>query len=155
MDREDRIKVLESCELFKGIEATDIEKIAALCQAKTCEAGEYVFHQGDFGGELYFIAQGRIILERSVSMDARQGSIVIGIFGKKKVIGCWSGLLAEPHNLMSSAHCEQPTKLLILKASELRGMMVGNREFGFKILENLCFLLRNRIKEAYGALEKI
>jgi len=155
MDHDDKIKVLASCELFKDLEATDIEKIAALCQAKTCEPGEYLFRQGDFGEELYFIAEGRVILERSVSMDARHGSVVIGIFGRRRVIGCWSGLLAEPHNLMSSAHCEQPTKLLVLRASELREMMVSNREFGFKVLENLCFLLRNRIKEAYGALEKI
>jgi hypothetical protein len=28
-------------------------------------------------------------------------------------------------------------------------------EFGFKALENLCLSLRDRIKGAYGAMEKI
>jgi hypothetical protein len=33
-------------------------------------------------------------------------------------------------------------------------MMTKNTEFGFNLLEKLCFLLRDRIQAAYGALEK-
>jgi CRP/FNR family cyclic AMP-dependent transcriptional regulator len=155
MDRSETESILEGCEFFKGLEKNDIKKIAALCQEENYEAGEYVFRQGDFGEHLYIISQGRVFLERSADLGTRKGSVVIGILGKGRVFGCWSTLLDEPHTLMSSAASEKDTRVLVMKGSDLRDMMVQNIEFGFSILERLCFLLRNRIQDAYGALEKI
>ncbi|UCF57996.1 MAG: cyclic nucleotide-binding domain-containing protein [Deltaproteobacteria bacterium] len=148
-------QVLESCEFFKGLEQSSIEKIASLCQVETYEPGEYVFRQGDFGEHLYIIADGHIFLERSMDMGTRHGSVVIGILGKGRVFGCWSTLLDEPHNLMSSATCQKPTKVVAIKGSDLRQLMLGSTKLGFKVLERLCFLLRDRIQGAYGAMEKI
>ncbi len=34
-------------------------------------------------------------------------------------------------------------------------MMMDNSKLGFNILERLCFLLRDRLQAAYGAMEKI
>jgi hypothetical protein len=56
---------------------------------------------------------------------------------------------------MSSAACQKPTRLLVLRGTDLRKMMQENRALGFTILEKLCFLLRDRIEGAYGAMEKI
>jgi hypothetical protein len=47
------------------------------------------------------------------------------------------------------------SKVLVIKGAVLRRMMIENRELGFNILERLCFLLRDRIQSAYGAMEKI
>jgi hypothetical protein len=70
-------------------------------------------------------------------------------------LGCWSTLLGESHILMSSACCHTPTQILCLKGSDLRDLMFTSTDLGFNILEKLCFLLRDRIQAAYGALEKI
>lgn len=155
MKRSEIEEVLISCEFFKGLEQRNIEEIASLCQVETYEPGEYVFIQGDFGEHLYVIAEGHIFLERSMDMGARQGSAVIGILGKGRVFGCWSTLLGEPHNLMSSATCQKPTKVVSMKGSDLRQLMLDSTELGLKVLERLCFLLRDRIQGAYGAMEKI
>ena len=155
MERRDIVRGLEASEFFKDLEKSEIEKIAGLCQVETYRAGEYVFRQGDVGENLYVIAEGRIFLERSVDLDTRKGNVVIGILGKGRVFGCWSTLLDEPHNLMSSATSEKMTKVLVMKGAALRKVMLSNMEIGFNILEKLCFLLRNRIREAYGAMEKI
>jgi CRP/FNR family cyclic AMP-dependent transcriptional regulator len=56
---------------------------------------------------------------------------------------------------MSSAASEKVTKVLAIKGVNLREVMLGNIDIGFNILERLCFLLRNRIQGAYGAMEKI
>ena len=111
MDRSDIEHVLESCELFKGLEKKDIEKIASLCHWDTYKAGESVFRQGDLGEYLYVIAEGNLFLKRSMNLGMRKGSVVIGILGKGRAFGCWSTLLGEPHNLMSSATCQKPTKV--------------------------------------------
>ena len=155
MDRSHILHVLESCELFSGLEKDDIEMIAALCKEKKYKAGEYIFRQGDFGEYLYVIADGNILLERSRTLGAAKGAAVIGVLGKGKALGCWSTLLGESCNHMASAACQKPTKVVAIQGADLRGMMVGSKEFGFRVLENLCFLLRDRIQGAYGAFERI
>ena len=155
MDRSEIQGVLESCEFFKGFEKSNIEKIADLSRLEFYEAGDYVFRQGDFGDCIYIIAEGQVVLERSVDLGARKGSAVIGMLGKGRVFGCWSTLLDEPHNLMSSVHCVKPARLLVITGADLREMMLHNTSLGFNVLERLCFLLRDRIQGAYGAMEKI
>ncbi len=148
-------KVLENCEFFRGLEAGHIKQVADLCRVETCEAGRHVFHQGDFGDNIYIIVEGSVYLERERDLGSRKGVAVIGLLGKGRVLGCWSTLLGEPHHLMSSACCRKETTLLTIKGSDLRDMMVSDTKLGFNLLERLCFLLRDRIEGAYGAMEKI
>ena len=148
-------KNLEGCEFFQGLEKDTIKKIAGLCQVEIFEPGQYVFRQGDFGEHIYVIAEGHVLLERAVDLGKGKGSVVIGILGKGRVFGCWSTLLGEPHNLMSSASCQKQTKIIVMKGVDIRKLMMENQELGFSVLERLCFLLRDRIEGAYGAMEKI
>ncbi len=147
--------VLEACEFFKGLEQKNLEQIARLCRVEECGPGQYLFRQGDFGDRIYILAEGQVFLERAVDLGTRKGNVEVGRLGKGKVLGCWSTLLGEAHNLMSSACCRKQTRVLVLKGEELRAMMVKDRSFGFTVLERLCFLLRNRIQGVYGAMEKI
>ncbi|MBW1913278.1 MAG: cyclic nucleotide-binding domain-containing protein, partial [Deltaproteobacteria bacterium] len=122
---------------------------------ETYNAGEYIFRQGDFGEQVYIITDGHVFLERAMDLGARKGNAVIGLLGKGRAFGCWSTLLNEPQNLMSSAICKKDTRILVIKGSDLRDVMLSNSDLGFNILERICFLLRDRIQGAYGAMEKI
>ena len=155
MNRAEIQEVLTACEFFKGFEKMDLEKIAGLCRIETYEPGDVIFRQGDFGDHIYIIADGHVFLERSMDLGMRKGSVVIGVLGRGRVLGCWSTLLGEPHNLMSSASCQKPTKLVTLLGNDLREMMINDFQFGFNVLERLCFVLRDRIQGAIGAMEKI
>ncbi len=155
MDNAQIEQVLRDCEFFKGLDASTVSRIAALCEADTYESGEYIFQQGDFGEHLHVIARGHVFLERSMDLGGRKGSVVIGTLGRGRVLGCWSTLLGEPHFLMSSATCQKPTTAIRLRGADLREIMVADRALGFHVLEKFCFLLRDRIQGAYGALERI
>ena len=155
MNRSEIERVLATCELFKGLGKNDIGKIASLCHIETHKAGEKLFTQGDFAEQIYVIAEGHIFLERSVDLGIRKGTAVIGMLGKGRACGCWSTLLNEPHNLMSSGTCQKPTKVVVMSGADLRKMMLSNIGLGFNVLERLCFLLRDRIQGAFGAMEKI
>jgi CRP/FNR family cyclic AMP-dependent transcriptional regulator len=155
MERSEIETALENCELFKGLERSAIEKVATVCRMRTYKTGAHLFRQGDFGEHLYVISKGQVFLERSVDLDTKKGKVVIGLLGVGRALGCWSTLLGEPHNLMSSATCQQPTEVVVLTGEALRSMMLENAAFGFRVLEKLCFLLRDRIQGAYGAMEKI
>lgn len=155
MEQQDIKEILEGCEFFKGLEESYMEKIGGLCQVRNYEPGEYVFSQGDFGEYLYVIAEGNVSLERSMDLGTRNGNAVIGLLGKGRAMGCWSTLLGQPHNLMSSAVCRKPTTVVSIKGRDLRDMMMGDHDLGFSLMESLCFLLRDRLHGALGAMENI
>jgi CRP/FNR family cyclic AMP-dependent transcriptional regulator len=155
MDEKRISPILESCELFKGLDKTSIGEITGLCLMRSFDPGEFIFQQGDFGEHIYIIEDGNVSLERFVDLGQRKGRAVIDLLGKGRALGCWSTLLDEPHNLMASAICQKPTTVVILNGADLRKMMVQNKDLGFYVMEKLCFLLRERIQAAYGAMEKI
>lgn len=155
MDRTEIEDILQKSEFFKELEGDEIRRISDICQAEDYECGEYVFQQGDYGENIYVIVRGQVFLEVKTNIGARKGNVVISTLGKGRVLGCWSTLLDDAHILMSSAVCQKPTAVIAIKGEDLRKIMVENRELGFHILERLCFLLRDRIQCAYGALEKI
>ncbi|MBN2059313.1 MAG: cyclic nucleotide-binding domain-containing protein [Deltaproteobacteria bacterium] len=150
----DVINTLENCELFKGLKKGSVESIAVLSEEENYRPGEYIFRQGDFGNRIYIIAEGNISLEREIDLGTRKGKMVIGTLGKGRAFGCWSCLLGEPQSLMSSAICRKSTRLFCIGGSELRTVMVSKIEIGFHIMERICFLLRDRVRGAYGAMEK-
>lgn len=155
METEEIQQALATSEFFKGFDSENINAISGICTVKACESGEFLFRQGDFGEHLYVIIEGQIHLERSMDFGQRKGSVVIESLGKGRILGCWSTLLNAPHVLMSSANCQRPTRVLAVKGSQLHHMMTQNTDLGFNVLERLCFLLRDRIQAAYGAMEKI
>ena len=155
MDRLGIQSILKDCEFFKKFEEQDLGGIADLCRLNSYKIGEYIFRQGASGENLYVIMDGHVVLERSINLGTRKGSVVIKMLGKGKLFGCWSRLLDDSQNFMSSAVCDKPTRVLVLKGTALRAMMNNDAEFGFKMLQRLCFLLRDRIQWAYGAMEKI
>ena len=71
------------------------------------------------------------------------------------MLGSWATLLGQPHLLMSSAVCQKPTLLLVMRGGDLRNLMLSNKALGFHVMEKFCFLLKDRIQAAYGAMEKI
>ncbi|UCG99798.1 MAG: cyclic nucleotide-binding domain-containing protein [Deltaproteobacteria bacterium] len=149
------VDVLGNCELFRGLNRDEIEKIARLAHIEMYEAGENILNQGDFGDRLYIIAEGHVFLERSIDLGTRKGNAIISLLGRGRALGCWSTLLGEAHTLLSSAICRKPTKVVVIKGLALREMMLDNFQLGFKVLERLCFILRDRIQGAYGAMENI
>jgi len=155
MDKKEIERAVEACNFFRGLQQEDIRKVATLCKDQSFDIGDFVFRQGDLGESLFIIADGQVYLERATDLGTRKGTVVIDIMGKGRFLGCWSTILGESHILMSSACCQTPTKIVTFKGADLRTLMHDNGEFGFNILERLCFLLRERIQAAYGALEKI
>ena len=146
---------LQSCGFLKNISTAHLDTIADFCNIDTYKAGAYVFQQGDFGEDLYIIVDGYIFLERAMDIGSHKGSVVIDALGKGRTLGCWSTLLDEPHVLMSSASCQKDSTVIRLKGRQLRKCMEEDTPFGFFMLERLCFLLRERIQAAYGAMDKI
>jgi CRP-like cAMP-binding protein len=152
---DETIGVLKNSKFFRNLSDDAISKVAPLCRQVTFAPGESVFKQGDCGEHLYIIVEGQVHLERSINMGRRKGRALIDALGKGRILGCWSALLGEPHILMSTARCQKPTTMLELTGRDLRQMMTKESGFGFDMMERLCFLLRDRIQAAYGAMDRL
>ena len=148
-------KALEGCDFFRGLEKPHLQEIVDLGRLEEYEPGQYIYKQGESGEWMFLIAEGHVHLERSLDLGTKKGSVVIAMLGKGKVFGCWSTLLGKPHKYMSSASCPKRTRVIALKGSDLRAMMLRNSSMGFTVLENLCLTLRERIQGVYGAMERI
>ncbi|HSO17962.1 MAG TPA: cyclic nucleotide-binding domain-containing protein, partial [Desulfosarcina sp.] len=146
---------LQACGFLKNISSEHLDTIAEFCSIDRYPAGAYVFRQGDLGEDLFIIIDGYVFLERAMDIGSHKGSVVIDALGKGRTLGCWSTLLGEPHVLMSSASCQKDSTVVRLKGGRLRKCMEEDTPFGFFMLERLCFLLRERIQAAYGAMDKI
>lgn len=146
---------LQSSQFLENISPAHLATISGFCTIDHYPAGTYVFRQGDFGEDLFIIVDGYIFLERAMDIGKHKGSVVIDALGKGRTLGCWSTLLGEPHVLLSSANCQKDSTVIRLKGRLLRKCMQEDTPFGFFMLERLCFLLRDRIQAAYGAMDKI
>ncbi len=155
MEKEEMRAAMAGCEFFEGLQMTDLNKLVPLCNMRHYKSGEAVFTQGEVGEYLYVIVSGQVVLERAIDLGVRKGRVTIEALEKGRVLGCWATLLGEQHILMSSAICQKPTHLLTLRGADLRLLMHSNKDLGFNVMEKFCFLLRDRVQAAYGALEKI
>jgi CRP-like cAMP-binding protein len=155
MEQPDIQRALEGCEFFKGLRASQVERIAAICRIQRADAGETLYRQGDLGDDLFILVEGQVVLERAISIGERRGTVAVAILGKGRVFGCWATLLNEPHVLMLSAVCRKPALLVTFKGTELRRLMAADMQLGFDLLEKLCFLLRERLQLALGAIENL
>jgi CRP-like cAMP-binding protein len=155
MDTSETQDIIENCELFKGLNTVELEGITKLSQVEVYEAGEKILNQGDFSDKLYIIAEGHVFLERSIDLGTRNGNVTIGLLGRGRALGCWSTLLGEVYPLMSSAICKEHTKVVVIRGPALREMILSDFHLGFKVMERLCSILRDRIQGIYGAMEKI
>jgi signal-transduction protein with cAMP-binding, CBS, and nucleotidyltransferase domain len=154
MKSDEIIQFLQNSRFFGNLAHGSICKVASLCREAAFATGESVFKQGDSGEHLYIIVEGQVHLERTINMGNRKGSLVIDTLGKGRTLGCWSAVLGEPHALMSTATCQNPTVLLMINGCDLRQMMMEKSSFGFEMMERLCFLLRDRLQAAYGAMDR-
>lgn len=155
MQTEEVRSILEACEFFNGLDSGQLAGIIPICRPCRFEAGESIYRQGAAGEEIFIIAEGLVTLERAVSVGPRKGTVPVAVLGRGKIIGCWSTLLSEPHLLMLSAVCRKTAVLLAINGAELRRRMTADILLGFRILEKLCLLLRDRVQATLGAMDNL
>ena len=155
MDQELTAEALASCGFFEDLVGEVLTEIAKLGRQESYAAGEQVFAQGEQGEFLYIVCEGSVCLERQSDLGGRRSSAALALVGKGRAFGAWSNLLGEPHELMTTAICQKPTTVVAINGTELRRVMLANQEFGFEVLQRLCFLLRDRLQTALGVHEKM
>jgi len=147
---------LKTCELFSLLNEEEIQvlvtSLATACKVEAYEAGSHIFEQGEHNARLYVIADGQVLLQRSINVGDRTAMWPLGLLGKGRAMG-WSALLYGPRYVTASAICQKPTQVISIEGTSLRLLLEKQPEMGFKIMDRLACMLGERLRAAYNTME--
>ena len=150
------IEALRNCELFASLDKEELKTLTIalvpVCDVHAYPAGERIFEQGEYSGRLYIIAEGQVLLQRSVNLGDRTAMWPLGPLSRGRATG-WSSLLYGARSLTASAICQKPTRVISVEGTNLRSILEKQPEIGFKVMDRLAALLGERLRTAYNTME--
>jgi CRP-like cAMP-binding protein len=143
-------QVLRRCEVFVGLDDSDLEKIAGLpsWRRTTYGAGESVFCENDVAKDFYILEEGEVRLV--VASGKGRGTkepvrVSVDTITKGDVFG-WSSLVA-PHSRNMSAICARPSTILSITGTELSRLMDHNDSLGYEVMKSLVRVIGKRLRD--------
>jgi CRP/FNR family cyclic AMP-dependent transcriptional regulator len=145
----DLLSVLRRCEVFVGLDDSDLEKIARLpsWQRKTHSAGEFIFHENAVAKDFYILEEGEVRLVVALHKEGTKEltQIPVDTITKGDVFG-WSSLVA-PHSRNMSALCVRPSSILAITGAELSKLMDCNHSLGYEVMKSLVRVVGRRLRD--------
>ncbi len=143
-------QVLRRCEVFVGLDDSDLEKIASLpsWQRNTYGAGESVFRENDVAKDFYILEEGEVrlvVASRKGRGTKEPVRVFVDTITKGDVFG-WSSLVA-PHSRNMSALCVRPSTILSITGTELSHLMDHNDSLGYEVMKSLVRVIGKRLRD--------
>jgi len=129
---------LQSIDLFKTMEASDLEALIASMQEETCPEGTVLFQAGDAGDTMYIIRSGRI---RIYTHDLNARQITLTHHGQNEIFGELSLIDQRPRS--ASAAVVETLKVFTLRREDLLKLLNDRPQIGLAMIRSLTHLLRN------------
>jgi len=151
----DIIQLLKRCEVFIGLDDSDLQKIADLpsWRRDTYSAGESVFRENDVAKDFYILEEGEIrlvVASRKGRGTSEPVRVSVDTVTKGDVFG-WSSLVA-PHSRNMSAICIKRSTVAAVSGTELNQLMDCNRSLGYEVMKSLVRVIARRLRDLQGKL---
>ncbi len=130
------INVLRRIPLFASLSEMGQEDLASMLRRKSLEKGETLFRQGDEGGALYIILQGRI----KISVSRRMDKVTLAILGQGEFLGEMALLDGLPRS--ADAVALEESQLYALNRKDFLSFLKHNENAVHAILSSLSMRLR-------------
>jgi CRP/FNR family cyclic AMP-dependent transcriptional regulator len=131
--------LVESIELFNGIEFKNCIKIMAMALQSKITTGDVIFHKGDIGHEMYVILKGRI----QIVDESPQGDRTLAVLGPGETFGEMA--LFDRKERSAKAAAMEDCILLALDEQRVEKLLTKN--VAIRLLFNLTRMLSNRLRE--------
>jgi CRP/FNR family transcriptional regulator, cyclic AMP receptor protein len=95
-----RIEFLKTVPLFAGLSDADLTTLSGDFRPKSYRPGDYIFHQGDYGRELYVVTQGKV---RVFRVSQAGGETSIQVFGPRDIVGEFATIDGQPRSATAKA----------------------------------------------------
>ncbi len=144
-------KDLRENDLFRGLNARQVQSFMKYSEEQELKAGEVIFHQGSPAQNLF------ILLEGEVTLGIRaKGEIDITAYsaGKKgEVFGL--SCLIKPYRNNVTAICNKKTRVLSMNGEALRKLMKQNSRVGFEIMQKVAEIYYNRLNSVRAMITNL
>ena len=146
------VPILKRCEVFIGLNDSDLEKIAALSswRREKYEKGYSIFYENSVARDFYILEEGEVKLFVRINgqgqVDMKQ--VPVDIITKGDVFG-WSSLV-RPHFLTLSALCVKPSSVIMVDGDELVSLMDNDHALGYEIMKGLVRVIGIRLRDLRG-----
>lgn len=148
------VQVLKRCEVFVGLDDSDLAKIAGLSswRSNTYRAGEFIFHENAPAKDFYILDKGEVSLVVALPKEGAKelAQIPLDTITKGDVFG-WSSLVA-PHYLTMSAVCVKPSSVVAVNGAELSQLLDANCSLGYEIMKGLVRVIGARLRDLRSRL---
>ena len=145
----DLVSILKRCEVFVGLDDTDLDRIAALhsWRRETYSKGTSIFRENVLARDFYILEEGEVRLFMGVYKEGMKEAtqIPVDTITKGDVFG-WSSLVA-PHSLTLSAVCVKPSSVLVVSGDELSTLMDSNHSLGYEVMKGLVRVIGARLRD--------
>jgi len=150
----DLVKLLKRCEVFIGLDDSDLEEIADLpsWRISTYNAGDFIFREAATAKDFHILEEGEI----SLLITSRQTGtkklvqVPVDTVTKGDVFG-WSSLVA-PHSRNMSAICVKRSTVVAVSGIELNELMDRNHSLGYEVMKSLLRVVARRLRDLQSKL---
>jgi CRP/FNR family transcriptional regulator len=135
---------IENTSLFKGLDKSDIEKIASLCNERSFNVGELCQNEGESTNKVNLIIKGRAgTVVRIPNVTYLNSEIILDVLHDGDVFG-WSALIQGTP--WSTLRALDPMEVLYLDATELLNLCENNNHIGYVLMRHLASLIASRLR---------
>jgi predicted RND superfamily exporter protein len=135
--------------LFRGMQSSDVKRLAVMAQVIDYKEGETVLKKGDRSKDLYWIIEGKV----GVYLETTEESAPITHYQAGDVIGEMAFLMDEPRSATIVA--EGPLRLMRIDDSTLKRVMGKFPATAAKIYQNISYTLVQRLKQRTQKLTEL
>jgi hypothetical protein len=120
-------KIIEKVPLFKGANEKILRELVLELRPYVIAPGDYIFHKGDEGAEMYFISRG------AVQVVSGDGEVIFATLAEGSFFGEVALLLKQPRN--ASVRAADYTDLYVLPRTSFERVTSRYPDFHEKIVE--------------------
>jgi CRP-like cAMP-binding protein len=138
-------QILQSIELFEGLEEKELAGVASICRPRRCKRGELLAREGEPGNELFIITEG--FVEVLIGKGPGAGARVVVSLGAGQITGEMA-LLDQGARSASVRATSEPTLLQVIDRQDFEALCEKDTRIGYIVMRNLAadlsFKLRHR-----------
>ena len=131
---------LQEADIFKGLPERYLDRIAALCEERSFQAGEYLGVQNEPGIWIYVIRSGEI----TVTTGSQESSIVVRSIKERETVPI--AALFDPPVLVATFKAATDGEALAIPRAQLMELCELEPRIGMHVYKAVCGILMDRYR---------
>jgi CRP-like cAMP-binding protein len=146
-------RIVREHSFFAGLDEGFLKLVCGCAKNTRCEAGQYLFHEGEPADQFYLLRHGRVALQLSAP---GRGAVTFQTLGENEIVGVsW---LIPPYRWTYDAKALELTRAIAMDASCLRQKCEDDHHLGYELMKRFMPVLIERLEatrlqilDVYGA----